>query len=106
MIIEIRTYRCKVGATREFLKHYEAEGLPLQSQHLGEPLGFFVSEIGELNEIVHLWSFESLADRESRRAALMQDKKWHAFLSNSAKQSFLVSQTSSIYRPASFSRIR
>lgn len=106
MIIEIRTYKCKVGATRTFLEHYEKEGLPLQAQHLGEPLGFFVSEIGNLNEIVHLWGFRSLADREARREALQQDEKWHAFLSSPAATDFLVSQFSSIYRPASFSRIR
>ena len=106
MVIEIRTYWCKVGTTRAFLEHYEKEGLRLQARHLGEPLGFFVSEIGNLNEIVHLWGFESLADRECRREALMQDEKWLAFLSSAVVTDFLVSQSSSIYRPASFSRIR
>jgi hypothetical protein len=41
-----------------FVEGYEKEGLPLQSMHLGEPVGFFVSEIGRSNEVMHLWRFE------------------------------------------------
>ncbi|HTH75844.1 MAG TPA: NIPSNAP family protein [Trinickia sp.] len=106
VIIEIRTYRCKVGMTGAFLKFYERDGLALQAQHLGEPIGFFMSEIGDLNEIVHLWRFESLADRETRREALQRDEKWHEFLRNGGATDCLVSQSSTIYRPASFSKIR
>lgn len=106
MVVEIRTYTCKVGTVGLFLDQYEKEGLPLQALHLGEPIGFFVSEIGGLNEVVHLWGFESLADREVRRVELQQDGKWHAFLGSVAAKGYLISQASSIYRPTSFSRIR
>ena len=35
---------------------------------LGPPLGWYISmDIGELNQVVHLWGYESLADRASRR---------------------------------------
>jgi hypothetical protein len=106
VVVEIRTYTCKVGTVGLFLEHYEKEGLPLQALHLGEPIGFFVSEIGDLNEVVHLWGFESLADREVRRAGLQRDEKWQSFLKSAAATGYLVSQASSIYRPASFSGIR
>ncbi|MEX3937784.1 NIPSNAP family protein [Paraburkholderia phymatum] len=49
--------------------------------------------------------FESLADREARREARQQDRKWHEFLRSAVVTDYLVSQCSAIYRPTSFSRI-
>jgi len=43
--------------------------LPVQQKFLGGLVGFFTCEIGTLNRIVHMWKYESLADREARRAA-------------------------------------
>ena len=43
---------------------------------MGRLIGFFVSEIGPLNQVVHLWGFDSLAERERRRAEMEQDPGW------------------------------
>ncbi|PVX82429.1 NIPSNAP family protein [Paraburkholderia unamae] len=106
MIVEIRTYTCRVGAVPSFLEAYEKEGLPLQRGYLGEPIGWFVSEVGRLNEVVHLWRFEDMADRETRRAAMQQDDRWRTFLRSVAASNYLISQASSIYRPTSFSKMQ
>ena len=106
MIVEIRTYTCRVGTVPLFLEAYEKEGLPLQRQYLGEPLGWFVSEVGSLNEVVHLWKFEDMSDRETRRAAMQQDDRWRTFLRSIAALNHLISQASSIYRPTSFSKMQ
>ena len=106
MIVEIRTYICRVGSVPLFLEAYEKEGLPLQRHYLGEPIGWFVSEIGSLNEVVHLWRFEDLADRETRRAAMQQDDRWRTFLRGVAVSDYLISQASSIYRPTNFSKMQ
>ncbi len=106
MIVEIRTYTCRVGSVPLFLEAYEKEGLPLQREYLGEPIGWFVSEVGSLNEVVHLWRFEDMADRETRRAAMQQDDRWRMFLRSMAASNHLISQESSIYRPTSFSKMQ
>lgn len=80
MFYEIRTYRLKNGATPTYLKVVEDEGIAIQKQHLGELVGYFFSEIGPINEIVHIWAFTGLDDREARRRRLMADPAWQAFL--------------------------
>lgn len=80
MFYEIRTYRLKNGAIPQYLKVVEEEGIAIQKSHLGNLVGYFYSEIGTINEIVHIWAFSSLDDREARRMRLMADPQWQAFL--------------------------
>jgi hypothetical protein len=85
VILDHRTYTLHPGRLAEFLKLYEAEGWPVQTEHLGQPYGWFVShDIGELNQIVHVWKYADLMDREQRRAKLAADPRWQAYLSKSA----------------------
>ncbi|GAB2889168.1 NIPSNAP family protein [Paralcaligenes sp. KSB-10] len=79
MIFEHRTYTVAHGQMDSYLARYEEFALPLQLKHLGRLLGFFVSEIGPLNQVLHIWVYDDLADRERRRAALDADPAWHAF---------------------------
>jgi len=81
MIVDHRTYAVKPGNLPTFLKIYEEQGWPLQQKHLGNCLGWYVSmDIGPLNQVVHLWGYESLADRAERRAKLATDSDWQAYL--------------------------
>ena len=73
MIVEHRTYTFRPGTVDGWLKRYETEGLPIQKRHLGHFVGLYVSEIGRLHRIVLIWAYESLADRERRRAAMTAD---------------------------------
>jgi NIPSNAP protein len=63
MIVDHRAYERQPGRLREFLALYEKEGLPVQKKHLGNLVGFFTTEVGNVNEIVHIWAYEDLADR-------------------------------------------
>ena len=104
MIIEQRIYELKAGSLHEFLQAYEAEGLTTQREALGNLLGYFISEVGELNRVVQLWGFDSFDDRTKRRAALSANPKWRAFLGKVV--TMVVSQRSELLTPASFSPIR
>ncbi|MES2413805.1 MAG: NIPSNAP family protein [Pseudomonadota bacterium] len=79
MIYEHRTYTVAHGKMDDYLARYEKHALPIQLRHLGRLLGFFVSEIGPLNQVIHIWVYDSLADREQRRAAMDADPAWTAF---------------------------
>jgi hypothetical protein len=46
----------------------------------GEPFGYYSTEIGALNQIVHLWRYSSFEDRAVRRASLWQDAGWLEFV--------------------------
>lgn len=78
MLVEQRIYTISPGKVPEYLALYEAEGLEVQSRHLGPPLGYYSSDIGELNQIIHMWGYKDLVDRQNRRAALFADPAWLA----------------------------
>ncbi|KDB08153.1 NIPSNAP family containing protein [Burkholderia sp. lig30] len=103
MIIEQRIYQLKPGALHEFVKTYEAEGLQIQKAALGELIGYFYSEVGELNRIVQLWKFASFEDRQERRARLSAMPEWKALLAKIGP--LIVEQRNELLTPASFSPI-
>jgi hypothetical protein len=104
MIIEHRTYTVAQGRMEEYLALYERAALPLQLKYLGHLVGFFTSEIGPLNQVVHLWRYDSLADRETRRARMNADPEWRAYVKSIA--GMFVSQESKILNPTQFSPLQ
>ncbi|MDP7068663.1 MAG: NIPSNAP family protein [Acidimicrobiales bacterium] len=74
--VEIRTYELKPGTANAYVSLYLDEGYEIQKSHLGEPVGYYVSEVGELNQIVHMWRYESLEERTEKRTALFSDPAW------------------------------
>ena len=101
MYYEIRTYRLKNGGIPEYLKVVGEEGIAIQKRHLGNLVGYFSSEIGPINEIVHIWGFTSLDDRQARRARLAGDPEWQAFLPKI--RDLIVTADNKIMTPAAFS---
>lgn len=104
MIIEKRTYQLKPGAMHEFLKAYQEEGLNIQGPVLGNLLGYFVSEIGELNRVIQLWGFDTFEDRLKRRAELSAKGEWREFLKRFGHM--VLHQESELLMPAAFSPIK
>ena len=101
MIVDERTYTLQIGAVGKYLKLYEATGMTIQRRILGNLLSFYSTEVGTLNQIVHLWGYESMDDRARRRAALWQDPGWLGFAEQAMK--LLIKQENRILIPASFS---
>ena len=56
-----------------------------------------------LNQVVHLWRYESQADREARRAAMAADPAWGDYLRVSEEAGLLVAQENRILKPTDFS---
>lgn len=106
MIIDLRTYTMVPGRLQAFLTLYQAEGLPVQACHQGQPVGYFVTEIGANNQVVHLWRYDSMGDRETRRAALAKDPGWIAYRAKSAAEGNVQFQENKIIRPTSFSPLK
>jgi len=101
MYYEIRSYRLKNGSLPAYLDAVEDTGIAIQIRHLGELVGYFSSEIGPVNEIVHIWAYPSLDERQRRRAALAADPEWQAFLPRIA--GLIETADNKIMRPATFS---
>lgn len=105
MIVEQRTYTIKPLRSGDFLELYERAALPIQKKYLGHLVGFFVSEVGPLNEVVHLWAFDSLAERERRRNAMAQDPGWPLYLSAVRELDVILHQETKLLKSVSFSPV-
>jgi hypothetical protein len=46
---------------------YEQYGLPVQCKYPSEPVVSPITEVGPLNPLIHVWKYESQADRERPR---------------------------------------
>lgn len=75
MLYEWRTYRFAPGQALGYLEAFRAEGLGLVTRHL-PMLGYWLTEVGRLNHLHHLWVYRDLADRTACRAALAADAEW------------------------------
>jgi len=64
--VDHRVYTIALRKMPEFLKVFDELAMPVLMQTLGHPLGFYVSHVGPLNQFVHLWGYDSLADYEQR----------------------------------------
>lgn len=84
MIVEQRVYRLKKGMVPEYIRLYREHGRAVQVRILGNPLGYYTTEVGDLNEVVHLWGYASWDDRAERRSKLFQDSDWLVFMEKSA----------------------
>ncbi|RFU14246.1 NIPSNAP family protein [Rhodobacteraceae bacterium W635] len=100
MIVEERIYTFHPGKLPQFMEEYEAVR-ELQSRTLGQLLGYFTSEFGLQNQTVHLWGYDSLEDRNARRAKLAALPEWRAFLGRILP--LLDRQENRILTPLSFS---
>ena len=95
MIIEMRTYTLKPGTLAEAEKRF-GEALPIRETY-SKLAAFFHSEIGPLNQIIHIWTYDSYEHRAEVRAAASKEAGWPP-----AIREFVVDQQSEVFNPAPF----
>jgi len=98
MFYELRTYTLKPGGS---VAQYEAnfgESLPnrLKYSKLG---AFWHTEIGPLNQVIHVWPYETLNERTEARAASVKESDWPP-----KGRELILSQESELVIPAPFMR--
>lgn len=79
-LIDHRIYTIAPRKMAEFLEVFDRLAMPVLKRSLGEPVGFYVSHVGPLNQVVHLWAYENLADYEQRSMARDSDPDFPAYL--------------------------
>jgi len=96
MIYEIRTYDLKAGSQAEVEKRF-GEAYEKRKK-FSELAAFFHTEIGSLNQIIHIWPYESMEERAKVRAAAVADKTWPPDIKD-----FTLAMRSEIFIPFAFS---
>jgi NIPSNAP len=96
MIIEVRTYGLKPGSLAEVEKRF-GEAVPGR-QKLSKLAAFWHTEVGPLNEITHIWTYDSFEQRIAIRAEAIKIGVWPPMTSE-----FIVSMQTEVFLPAPFS---
>lgn len=102
MIYDHRTYTCRPGMLKAHMALYEKMGFAVQSRHIGRPLLWATTDVGDVNSYVHIWAYKDAADRTARRAAMWSDPEWLAYVEASNKLGALVAQENKILIGAPF----
>ncbi|MGH6681614.1 MAG: NIPSNAP family protein [Bradyrhizobium sp.] len=77
MIYEMRVYRCLPGRLPALVKRFDTITLKLWEKHGIKQAGFFTTLVGGSNqELTYFLAWESLADRERKWTAFMNDPEW------------------------------
>ncbi len=97
MIYEVRTYTLKPGSTARFEENF-AEALPHREKY-SKLAAFWHTEIGPLNEIIHVWPYEDLEERTRIRAEAVKDAHWPP-----KDEGLVLNMESEIWNPAPFMR--
>ena len=103
MIYELRTYTLKPGTVPEFLEVFDKEMKSIVTKYMNLA-GFWYTEFGELNQVVHLWAFEDLNQRAEQRARFSKDPDLAGILPR--LRSLELHQENKILMPAQFSPLK
>jgi hypothetical protein len=74
MIYEVRTYDLKPGTVPQLEEKF-GEALPHREKY-SKLAAFWHTDIGPLNQVIHVWSYESLDERARIRAEAAKDPHW------------------------------
>ncbi len=99
MIYEMRTYTLRRGTVAEFEKVF-AEALPYREKY-SKLTAFWHTEIGPLNQVIHVWAYQDLNERARVRAEARQDPHWPP-----KSRELIESQETKILIPATFSPLK
>ena len=77
--------------------------MPVREKY-SKNVGVWQTEMGQLNEAVHMWAYRDLNQRGSVRAQVLKDPEWQTFLGKSAP--LLLEMRSVILIPAPSSPIK
>ena len=76
MLYELRTYTVKPGTLGDMVKAASTVSLDIRGNNYGKLEGYWSTEIGPLNQVLHLWSYSDFAERARLRAELAKNSRW------------------------------
>jgi hypothetical protein len=79
MIVEERIYTMVPGGVPRYVQLWNEFGREPQIACLGDPLGVYSCEVGDLNTLTYLWQYATIEERTVRRARLQHDERFAAF---------------------------
>ena len=108
MIYELRVYQPVVGQMQRLQARFRDQTLPIWERHGIRAVGFWTTLVGESsNALSYILQWESLADREVRWTAFLNDPAWHKVRDDSERDGPIVANISNqLLAPTDFSAMR
>ena len=76
MIHELRIYTVRAGTAPEVARNAGEVGRAIRGDDYGKLEGYWMTEIGPLNQVCHLWSYKDLNERARLRGELGKNERW------------------------------
>ena len=76
MLYELRTYTLKPGAVGDMVKAASTVSHDIRKNDFGKLEGYWFTEIGPLNQVLHLWSYSDFNERARLRGELGKNSRW------------------------------
>ena len=72
----MRTYDIAMGKTPEYMAAVRDVALPVRESYGVKLAGWYYTDIGALNKVVHIWAYRDYAHFEEAREAFRTDERW------------------------------
>ena len=76
MIYDMRTYDFNPGDVPKYMEAVREVALKIREDHGVKLSGWYYTDIGQLNRVVHIWAYEDFAHFEKAREAVRSDPRW------------------------------
>jgi hypothetical protein len=77
MIYELRTYTPVTGAADPYLALFREIGLRVRGDRYGRHIGTWKTEFGVVEQVVHLWSYADMSERDRLKDAVrIEEPRW------------------------------
>ena len=97
-LVDHRIYTIRLRKMSEFIDVFNRLAMPILMKTLEHPLGFYISHVGPLNQFIHLWGYDDLADYERRCSARDTHPEFVGYLA--ASEHLIVAQETRLIRVA------
>jgi NIPSNAP protein len=77
MLYELRTYTVKPGTLGDIVKAASTVSRDVRGDNYGKLEGYWFTEIGPLNQVMHMWSYASYDERTRLRGELAKNPRWN-----------------------------
>jgi len=76
MVFDFRMYTFKPGAIPSYMAAVEEVGIPIRKRHGVKLAGWYYSDVGDLNQVTHIWAFDDLKHLKEAKDAVAADPEW------------------------------
>jgi hypothetical protein len=102
--VDERTYTIAYTQVPNYVEVTKALAKPIIDDAGWQLIGYFSSITGKINQVVHLWYWDSHADREERQAKAVADPRWALYQAGNGHR--VIDQQNRYLVPTSFSTVK